>query len=74
SYSLKAVLPTVAPELSYDGLGDVQDGTGAQLAYEKIIDADTPAEQGRKLSDQLREYCQLDTLAMVRIVWFFENS
>ena len=73
SYSLKAVLPTVAPELSYDGLGDVQDGTGAQLAYEKLIDADTPSEQRRKLSDQLREYCQLDTLAMVRIVWFFEN-
>jgi hypothetical protein len=73
SYSLKAVLPTVAPELGYDGLGDVQNGVGAQLAYEKLVDPDTPAEQRHKLSNQLREYCRLDTLAMVRIVWFFEN-
>jgi predicted RecB family nuclease len=74
SYSLKAVLPTVAPELSYDGLGDVQDGVGAQLAYESLIDANTPAQQRRSLSDQLREYCRLDTLAMVRLVRFFETE
>ena len=74
SYSLKAVLPTVAPELGYDGLGDVQDGIGAQLAYESLIDANTPAQQRRSLSNQLREYCRLDTLAMVRLVRFFETE
>ena len=72
SYSVKAVLPTVAPELSYDGLTDVHDGVGAQLAYEQLIDADTPARRKSELSDQLREYCRLDTLAMVRMVQFFE--
>ncbi|MGB5569611.1 MAG: DUF2779 domain-containing protein [Sedimenticolaceae bacterium] len=73
AYSLKAVLPTVAPGLSYDGLGGVQDGIGAQIAYESLIDANTPAEQRRSVSDQLRGYCWLDTLAMVRLVRFFEN-
>jgi len=68
------VLPTVAPELGYDGLGDVQDGIGAQLAYESLIDANTPAQQRRSLSNQLREYCRLDTLAMVRLVRFFETE
>jgi len=32
SYSIKAVLPTVAPELDYGELDEVQDGTAAQLA------------------------------------------
>ena len=33
SWSIKAVLPTVAPDLSYAKLGEVQDGLAAQLAY-----------------------------------------
>ena len=73
SYSIKAVLPTVAPDLNYDGLVDIHDGVGAQIAYEQLIGSDTPAQQRRDLSNQLREYCRLDTLAMVKIVWFFEN-
>lgn len=74
SYSVKAVLPTVAPELSYDGLADVHDGVGAQLAYEKLIDPGSSEKQRQDLSIQLREYCRLDTLAMVKIVRFFENG
>jgi len=74
SYSVKAVLPTVAPELSYDELAEVHDGVGAQLAYEQLIDPDTEAQRRRALSNQLREYCRLDTLAMVRIVQFFEKA
>ena len=38
SWSIKAVLPTVAPELDYSGLGEVRDGIGAQGAYLELID------------------------------------
>jgi Domain of unknown function(DUF2779) len=33
SFSIKKVLPTIAPNLNYDELGEVQEGTGAQVAY-----------------------------------------
>jgi hypothetical protein len=38
SWSIKAVLPTVAPDLDYGALGEVQDGTSAQAAYAEAID------------------------------------
>ena len=71
AYSIKAVLPTIAPDLTYAALGEVQDGVAAQLAYEAIIADDTPAERRADLAGQLRKYCRLDTLAMVRLVRFF---
>jgi hypothetical protein len=72
SYSIKAVLPTVAPDLSYAEIGEVKDGVAAQVAYETMIADDTPDERRADLAHQLREYCRLDTLAMVRLVRFFE--
>jgi hypothetical protein len=72
SWSIKAVLPTVAPDLKYDEL-DVGDGIEAQLAYSEIIYPDTSQERKQQLTEGLREYCTLDTLAMVRLAWFFEG-
>src|SRR5688500_4767431 len=43
SWPLKAVLPAIAPDLSYTALGEVQDGTGAQAAYLEAIELDTLA-------------------------------
>ena len=43
SWSIKAVLPTVAPDLSYDSLGEVRDGFAAQTAYFEAIDPRTSA-------------------------------
>jgi predicted RecB family nuclease len=73
SFSIKAVLPTIDPGPGYGGLVDVNDGTAAQLAYEELIDETTPPERREELALQLREYCALDTLAMVRMVAFFEG-
>ena len=73
SFSIKAVLPTIAPELGYDRLGDVSDGIGAQIAYEELIDETSSAQRRQELSGELRRYCSLDTLAMVRMVRYFEN-
>lgn len=41
AFSIKAVLPTVAPDLSYDELGDIKDGTAARAAFEEAISTDT---------------------------------
>ena len=73
SWSIKAVLPTIAPDLAYDEL-EVGNGGDAQLAYAEIIHPETLAERKNQLTEGLREYCALDTLAMVRLAWFFEGS
>ena len=70
SWSLKAVLPTVAPDLDYASVGEVQDGGGAQSAYIEIIDPATPRARRESLTADLKEYCKLDTLAIVRLVQF----
>jgi len=68
SWSIKAVLPTVAPHLDYSQLEDVQNGTLAQLAYLDIINPCTePVERELKIQNLLK-YCELDTLAMVEVV------
>lgn len=65
SNSLKSVLPVIVPELSYRLL-DVQNGTEAQVMWEAMIgERDTAVKQ--QMIQQLRDYCHLDTLAMVEI-------
>jgi hypothetical protein len=73
SWSIKAVLPTIAPDLDYGQLDEVQDGGMAQSAYQEMIRPDTPEERRARLAASLREYCKLDTLAMVRVARFFEG-
>jgi hypothetical protein len=74
SYSIKAVLPTVAPELDYKQLNDVHDGTEAQVAYLEMVASTTTAERQAQLQQALLEYCSLDTLAMVKLVHFFSGT
>lgn len=65
SNSLKAVLPVIAPALSYTIL-DVQNGAQAQVVWEAMIgEGETAVKQ--TMIQQLRDYCHLDTLAMVEI-------
>ncbi|HEY3517341.1 MAG TPA: DUF2779 domain-containing protein [Gammaproteobacteria bacterium] len=71
SWSIKAVLPTVAPDLSYEKLGAVRDGLAAQTAYLEAIDAQTSAARRAALRGALLDYCRHDTLALVRLVEFF---
>jgi hypothetical protein len=68
SFSIKAVLPTVAPDLSYEKLGDVKDGTAAQAAFEEAIDPGTGQSRRKQLERELLAYCALDTMAMVKLV------
>jgi hypothetical protein len=67
SWSIKAVLPTLAPELSYAELGEVQEGNAASDAFVEIMAGTTVDERRAKLREELLAYCKLDTLAMVRL-------
>jgi hypothetical protein len=67
SYSIKAVLPTLVPQLSYQALDGVQDGTMAQAAYLEAVAPDCDPVRREQLSRQLSEYCKLDTWAMVEL-------
>jgi len=74
SFSIKAILPVVAPHLDYKALVEVQDGTGAQMAYLEAIHDGTPPERRAALQQSMLEYCELDTRAMVEMVHYFEQQ
>jgi hypothetical protein len=66
SYSIKAVLPALVPELSYDEL-EINEGGLASIAYESL-QTETDLMFIAEIKQQLLEYCKLDTLGMVRIL------
>ena len=73
SWSLKAVLPTIAPDLDYANLdGGVRSGGDVEAVYAEILDPATDAARRTALETALVTYCERDTLALVRLVRFFE--
>lgn len=64
--SIKFVLPALVPEMSYKKLL-VQDGGMAADTWNRIVTGQYTEEEKQKQIDGLREYCGLDTLAMVKI-------
>jgi hypothetical protein len=74
SWSIKAVLPTIAPDMDYSLLEGIQEGTGASRAYLEAIRPDTSAERREEIRRNLLKYCKHDTEAMVRLVRFFEGE
>ena len=64
--SIKNVLPTLVPELSYKDL-EVQEGGMASLEWLRMIETDDANEKAAK-ANALKRYCELDTLAMVRLL------
>lgn len=71
SWSIKAVLPTIASNLDYKELDGVQDGGMAMDAYLEAISPDTGRQRKAQIEQQLLAYCKLDTYAMVRLWQFF---
>jgi hypothetical protein len=71
SWSIKKVLPAVAPDLRYEALEGVQDGGMAMNAFHEAIASGTTLERKAKIEQQLVDYCNLDTYAMVRLWKFF---
>jgi CRISPR/Cas system-associated exonuclease Cas4 (RecB family) len=67
SASIKKVLPVLVPELSYAELG-VQNGTMAIEAWGRTIFEKVDKREVETVRRNLLKYCELDTLAMVRIL------
>lgn len=72
SASIKNVLPVLIPELSYETL-NIRKGDQASERWEKMIHQDTSKEEKDKIRNDLLEYCQLDTWAMVRIYKYLND-
>jgi hypothetical protein len=67
SYSLKAVLPALVPEMTYDGMV-VRNGQDAGLAWVSLIRGTGDEAERERLRKALLDYCGQDTLALVRLV------
>jgi hypothetical protein len=65
SWSIKAVLPTLVPELGYDKLNEVQEGDSAQRALLELRSGDLSAARRVELEQALLRYCERDTWALV---------
>ena len=65
SYSIKRVLPTLVPELSYDDL-DVSQGDQASRAFAAMVEGEA-SFQWEEMRKNLLAYCKMDTMAMVEI-------
>jgi len=66
------VLPTIAPELSYEGLA-VAHGGAAQEAFAEMMAPETNEARRAELRQGLLEYCERDTYAMVILVRHFSR-
>ena len=71
SWSIKAVLPAIAPHMDYANLEGIKEGMAASDGYLEAIDPKTSAARKVELEEQLLRYCKFDTEAMVEIVRFF---
>ena len=66
SYSIKPVLPAVAPHLAYDDL-EIQEGTIAALQFHRMVFGDADAAEKSHIRTALLKYCERDTLGMVEL-------
>jgi hypothetical protein len=64
--SIKNVLPVLVPELSYKTL-EIQEGGTASQKWNEINMGGLIQEEKEKIIKDLKEYCKLDTWAMVKI-------
>ena len=75
SFSIKKVLPVIAPDLDYGELEGVQDGIGAQLAYiEAAFEVAPDSPKKAEIERNSLKYCRQDTWAMVEVAWFLAQN
>jgi len=74
SWSIKAVLPALCPDLDYGDLVGVQNGGMAMNAFLEALAPKTSKARKSEIEQQLLAYCALDTYAMVRLWSAFTGS
>ena len=67
SFSLKAVLPALAPEMTYEGM-EVPNGQAAGVAWQSMISTGVTDAERQAKRKALLEYCGQDTLALVKLL------
>lgn len=72
SYSIKEVLPALVPELGYSEL-NISAGGMAMAAFEQL-QTETDLFKIAEVRHDLLKYCELDTLAMVKILEVLESQ
>jgi len=73
SWSIKSVLPTIAPELDYSSL-QIQEGNAAADGFLEMIDPTTSSERRAENRTALLAYCKQDTLALVKVAQALANG
>jgi len=74
SWSIKRVLPTVAPDLDYGNLASVRSGDMVEPAYFEMVNGETGSERKLALETALLTYCARDTLGMVKVAGFMAGT
>jgi len=64
--SIKVVLPILVPDLSYEGLS-IGHGDTAVAMFAKMARGEISTDRVEAIRRDLQNYCELDTLAMVRL-------
>lgn len=72
SYSIKEVLPALVPDLGYSELS-IHAGAMAMAAFEQLQN-ETDLFKIAEVRQNLLKYCELDTLAMVKILEVLEKA
>ncbi len=70
-WSIKAVLPTIAPALDYAMLDGIKEDTAASDGFIEVISPSATKARQAELEEQVLRYCHFDAEAMVEIVRFF---
>lgn len=67
SFSLKAVLPALVPDMTYEGM-EVANGQAAGLVWEQMTGGKVTEPERIAMRKALLAYCGQDTLALVRLL------
>ena len=70
--SIRYVGPALVDDLSYDGLG-IQNGDAAMLLCEAVAAKRVTADERHRILDDLREYCGMDTMSLVKLLERFRE-
>lgn len=73
SASIKYVLPALVPHLSYKDM-HIQEGGSASDTWNRIVSGEYSEKDKNMKIQALKDYCHLDTLAMVEIWRVLKNS
>ena len=73
SSSIKKILPSLVPEMTYEGM-PVVNGGDVMNAFDELYFDNLPEQEAKQLRRDLLAYCKQDTWAMVKLVDVLRDS